>query len=599
MASRRLLPAFALLLLALVATSRPQRVGDAREYLAMAMNLARLAPPALSAADIVRVQRQCDQFHFTGLPLAMPALRAPDGRQDFYHFWFYPALAVPEIWLTSLAGLHPNYGFAALNVLMLMGALWVISQRVAWWATAVVFCGPVLWWIDKAHTEVFTFSLLAVACVLLREAPWWSMVCLGAASTQNLPIAALVACVAVTTPLLRDGAWRDSRFWIGASVATALALLHPMYYLWRLGVPNPQLLGGVEPRVPTVTELGAVIWDPNIGVLFQAPLLSLTVLAAAVTLAVRPRAWMRTPEVWLALASACIFLASFAQTPNFNHGGTPGISRYTLWLIPLAVPILQRAAVAVSPPSQRWFVPLALASCCWCIVVFHPSRPERYKAPTRAASIIWERWPWLDNPLPEIFSERVSSEEPGLVPAATPGCSKVLLVGGSWPVPCFPQSVPAVCGSPQSLCYANRYQGGYAFVQVAPPVAFTFDRQRQRTWVWSQDPGSVVQGILARLRWQDLRRISQSAPGAMVRATRNVSWTYGLQSDAELFVYMARPQHDASVTLRLPGTMAGSLFDPEGGNEIQAVRIETRPWDLTTLPVPPGRAVVLVLTRVR
>jgi len=597
MASRRLLPAFGLLLLALLATSRLERVGDAREYLAMALNLARLAPPALSPADIVRVQRQCDQLHFTGLPLATPALRASDGRQDFFHFWFYSALAVPGIWLAEVVGLNPNLGFVALNVLMLMGALWVVSQRVAWWVTAVAFCGPVLWWIDKTHTEVFTFSLLAVGCVLLREAPWWSMVCLGAAATQNLPIAALIACVAVTAPLLRDGAWRDSRFWIGASVATALALLHPMYYLWRLGVPNPQLLGGVEPRVPTVNELGAVMWDPNIGVLFQAPLLALTVLAAAVTLALRPRAWMRTPEVWLALAGACILLVSFAQTPNFNHGGTPGVSRYALWLIPLAVPILQRAAVAVSPSSQRWFVPLALASCFWCIVVFHPSRPERYKAPTRVASIIWERWPWLDNPLPEIFSERLSGGEPGLLPVATPGCTKALLIGGQWPAPCYPHPVQGVCGSREVLCYANRHEDGYAFVPVAMPLAYIFDRQQ--TWVWSQDPESAVQHTLGRLRWQDLRPLSQSAPGAMVRAAQNVAWTYGLQSDDELLVYMARPQHDASVTLRLPGTMAGSLLDPEVGNEIQPLRIETRPWDLTTLSLPPGRAVVLVLTRVR
>jgi hypothetical protein len=597
MASRRLLPAFGLLLLVLLASSRPERVGDGREYLAMALNLARLAPPALLPADIVRAQRQFDELHFTGLSLTTPALRAPDGRQDFFHFWFYSALAVPGIWLAEVVGLNPNLGFVALNVLMLMGALWVVSQRVAWWVTAVAFCGPVLWWIDKTHTEVFTFSLLAVGCVLLREAPWWSMVCLGAAATQNLPIAALIACVAVTAPLLRDGAWRDSRFWIGASVATALALLHPMYYLWRLGVPNPQLLGGVEPRVPTVNELGAVMWDPNIGVLFQAPLLALTVLAAAVTLALRPRAWMRTPEVWLALAGACTLLVSFAQTPNFNHGGTPGVSRYALWLIPLAVPILQRAAVAVSPSSQRWFVPLALASCFWCIVVFHPSRPERYKAPTRVASIIWERWPWLDNPLPEIFSERLSGGEPGLLPVATPGCTKALLIGGQWPAPCYPHPVQGVCGSREVLCYANRHEDGYAFMPVATPLAYIFDRQQ--TWVWSQDPESAVQHTLGRLRWQDLRPLSQSAPGAMVRAAQNVAWTYGLQSDDELLVYMARPQHDASITLRLPETMAGSLLDPEAGNEIQPLRIDTRPWDLTTLPVPPGRAVVLVLTLVR
>jgi hypothetical protein len=372
-----------------------------------------------------------------------------------------------------------------------------------------------------------------------------------------------------------------------------------VYYLWRLGVANPQLLAGVEPRVPTVRELGAVIWDPNIGLLFQAPLLALTILAAAVTLAVRPRAWMRSPEVWLALAGACIFLVSFAQTPNFNHGGTPGVSRYTLWLIPLAIPILQRASDAPSPFSQRGFVSLALASCLWCIVAFHPSLPERYKAPSRAASAIWERWPSLDNPLPEIFSERQSGNEPGLLPVATSGCTKVLLVGGTWPVPCFPQTVPADCGSPGTLCYANRRERGYAFVAVARPVASTFALQRQRTWVWSQDPGSAVQGILARLGWQDLRPLSQSAPGAMVRAAQNVAWTYGLQSDDELLVYIARPSERAMLTLRLPGTMAGSLLDPEAGSVVRSVRIDTRPWDVTTFAVPPGRTVALVLARSR
>ncbi len=597
MASRRLLPAFGLLLLVLVATSRPQRVGDAREYLAMALNLARLEPPALSPSDIVLMQRRLDGLQFTGLPLATPALRAADGRQDFFHFWFYPALAVPGIWLAGLAGLHPNDGFVALNVLLFMGALWIVSKRAAWWIAAVTFCGPVLWWIDKSHTEVFTVSLLAVACVLLREAPWWSMICLGAAATQNLPIAALIACVAATAPLLRDGAWSDARFWMGASVASALALLHPLYYQWRLGVLNPQLLGGVQARVPSIWEMGAVVWDPNVGLLWQVPLLVLVVLAAAATLAVRPRSWMRSPEIWLVLVGAGIFLLSFAQTPNFNHGGTPGISRYALWLIPLAIPILQRAAQVVSPLSQRWFVPLVLASCLSSVVAFHPGWPEHYDSPTRAARIIWERWPWLDHPLPEIFSERTSGREPGLLPVATPGCTKALLLGGQWPAPCYPHAVPPACTSREVLCYANRGEGGYAFIPVARPLACTFDLQLQ--WAWSQAPGSAVQRTLARLRWQNLRRISPSAPGAMIRSATNVSWMYGLQSNEEFLVYMAQPRQDAILTLRLPGTMAGSLLDPEAGHEIQAVRIDTRPWDLTTVAVPPGRAVALVLTRVR
>ncbi len=40
----------------------------------------------------------------------------PDGRQDFPHFWFYSALASPEVRVAQLLAINPNYGFALLNV---------------------------------------------------------------------------------------------------------------------------------------------------------------------------------------------------------------------------------------------------------------------------------------------------------------------------------------------------------------------------------------------------------------------------------------------------------------------------------------------------
>jgi len=42
-----------------------------------------------------------------------------------------------------------------------------------------VFAGPIIWWTDKLHSEVFTFSILSMAFVLVRKKPLWSMVLLG------------------------------------------------------------------------------------------------------------------------------------------------------------------------------------------------------------------------------------------------------------------------------------------------------------------------------------------------------------------------------------------------------------------------------------
>jgi hypothetical protein len=472
--------AFALLVIALVATSQPARVGDGREYLAVALNLARFDPPALSAGDMVRAEKRLDQWGFGGLPLAEHAeLTDARGRQDFFHFWLYPALAAPFVRLALALRVHPNYGFVALNVALFLAALVVVSKRVAWPFAAALFCSPALWWIDKAHTEVFTFSLLAIAFARLEDAPWWSMICLAAAAAQNPPIAVLFVCVALLAPVLRPGAWRMRRFQAGALAALAVALLHPVYYGWRWGLLTPQLLLGTAVHVPSVQEMGAVVWDPNVGFVFAAPLLAATVAAAGLLVVVRERTRLMEPGVWLALAGGFVFLASFAQATNVNSGATPGMSRYALWLLPLALPIFRAASAAHVAAPRRWLTALALASCAWSVVAFHPRQPERYLAPSLAANVLWTHWPSLDNPLPEIFAERASGDEPATLPVATGGCTKVLLREGRWPGRCNPRPVvPPSCQAAGTFCYANRSDAAYDFVPVAPARGYTFGPDR-------------------------------------------------------------------------------------------------------------------------
>jgi hypothetical protein len=230
-------------------------------------------------------------------------------------------------------------------------------------------------------------------------------------------------------------------------------------------------------------------------------------------------------------------------------------------------------------------------------VADQPRQPESYCAPTRVASFIWDRWPSLDNPLPEIFAERLSAAEPGRVPVATAGCAKILIADGWWPVPCVPQRAPSVCEAPGALCYANRAVGGYHFVQVQRQAGYAL--QRGRTWVWNDASVPGVARILALLQWRDLRLVARSAPGAMLRDAGQVAWTYGLESDGQLLVYARQPRPGASLTLNVPGPMAGWLLDPDTGAQIAPVQIESLPPALTAVGLPTRRAVVLALHRVR
>ena len=149
---RVVLVLYALVLLFLIATSSPRLVGDGGEYRAMAVQLASGHVPRPGATS---------------------------------SFLAYSALAVPGIWVTHWMGTNDLYAFTALNVSLLLSAAFVALRRLHWSAVLLVFVSPILWWVDKAHTEPFTFSLVTITLVLCVEQPSWAFVAAGLAATRT------------------------------------------------------------------------------------------------------------------------------------------------------------------------------------------------------------------------------------------------------------------------------------------------------------------------------------------------------------------------------------------------------------------------------
>jgi hypothetical protein len=459
--------------------STPRRVGDAGEYVAMAMSLGRFSGPAVAPSD-VEAFSYAVWAHDHGFTLASPGLRGLDNRQDFAHFWFYPLLAAPFVRLAQAIGLHPNFGFATLNALLLLATAWVLLRRLDVASVLLLVAGPIIWWLDKAHTEVFTFSMLAIGLTLLREAPWWTMVALGAAATQNPPfVVALGLTLAWAVAVERR---RDVRVWTGAAAGAGLALLHPLYYYSRLGIWSPLRLA-VLPHWPGMAELTSVLWDPNLGILVFAPIFTLALIAGVVGLAIRAPGRLAAPEIWFAVALGAFFLFGFAQAGNANSGATFNPSRYGLWLIPLAVPLLAQFN-DVWGSDRTWLRVAAALALVWSSLLFQPRFQENYVKPSQLANWLWTRWPSLDNPLPEVFCERVSGRDgEAALPIATPGCEKVLLAGTAsgdvlWPPQCRPAPVPAECAASGALCYANRRASGYGFAKAPSQPAFSYTLAR-------------------------------------------------------------------------------------------------------------------------
>src|SRR3954464_3896870 len=214
MARRAVFGAAVALILCLVAGSRPRVLGDGVEYLTMALNFASGHGPAIAPKDIANLQRQLADVdpRLETWDMRGATFPGPDHRRDLLHFWVYPLIAAPVVAVTHVMGASPLWGFAALNLCLLGAALWVAIPRVGGAGATLLFIGPILWWIDKPHTEVFTFSLLVIASVAIRDRPWWSLIAAGRAAAGIFPIAVLALAIAAAQAVARRAVWSDRRF---------------------------------------------------------------------------------------------------------------------------------------------------------------------------------------------------------------------------------------------------------------------------------------------------------------------------------------------------------------------------------------------------
>ncbi len=425
--------------------------------------------PSASQGDLARLETEARGIghEFDRSPLRFPGLVGKDGRQDFPHFWLYPLVNVPALavvtTLGTTVGIHPNWAFTLTNVVLLAIAFAIVARFVSIpWAT-LILAGPLIWWIDKAHGDVFTVTLLAVACAIWRVAPAWTMVLVAGAAAQNPALMPVWAFTVVVLLWPLGGGLRRGRggLMVGAGCSAAIVAMPLVYYQHRLGVWSP-LIGYTHPAWPSMRAVMSLLADPNIGLLPNAPFVMIAGVVAIVMRA-RERELDRR-GVLLAATAWVLLLAAFAQSVNLNHGATPGINRWTLWLTPWLMLIAGRprpgadagGAGAGVGVGARVLASLAVLNVLWAVWFFRPAIPENYRYPTMTASWLWTHAAQWYAPAPEIFAERASHREPASLPLAWPGCTQVLIVDGRWPVSCVPTGhVPPSCFGADRLCYAT------------------------------------------------------------------------------------------------------------------------------------------------
>ena len=564
--------------------ANPVRVGDGHEHVAVALSLARGHGPSFAPDQIPSLEAELRALgpSFSTASLRHADLVGRDGRQDVPHFWLYPALATPGVLLALLLGISPLWGFVALHVALLAGLVALVLRRPAPVWTALLVISPLVWWIDKPSPDLLLVVCLGGAMLLWSTRPAVALVLLGVAASQNPGFVLVAALFAAWGSIERPARLLCRRWRGGMLLAALLIVLPPGYYLWRLGIPSP-LTASTGARWPGLADALFPFTDVSMGLIVRYPPFVLAIVVAVVWLARRELTRLRDPFIATTALAALGLLWAVGQPASQNHGGSPDLSRYALWLMPLALPLLQQAGTSPHPRMARVGLGLAALSAAWTAVAFPPSRPEGHLKPTALAGWLWTEHPMWSDPRPEVFAERLSHREPGVVPPATPACQKVLLFEGLWPVNCLSQGDPPdECFDPQRFCYANRTATGAGYLFMPEPTRPSFPFvQADKTW--SRETPAV-----ATMR-QLMHGLTLGEPeGAIVslRGQWNAAWVQQWTGDDRAVLYVRNTRTGARLGVRVRHKVLARVIDLNRALEIATYPIEPDTRHPENIPLP-------------
>lgn len=403
----------------------PRRVGDGSEYYGMFFAWSECHRPWLTESsfkaydDLWKENRISGLITVDDLRNAFPSLMVA-GTADFNHFWFYSLLAyfaslILKI-VTASCGVHSAFLF--LHYILLTSVFLYAFYSFKWRGVVVVailtFSSPMLWYLDKVHTELFTYCTVLLSVMLVYNKKYLAgSLFLSLASTQN-PSFALIAFIPFVYRIIFLHKVKFSSIEVCLAILTSiLVCAHPIYYFLRFGVPTPQLLAGGADVGANLSNFYIWIIDPDIGLLANWPVGILLLLFTGSFFVLKHKKHDRAKDVFLfvfILAYLIINLYAQSSTTNINSGATTGIARYATWYIPLFFVPAHFILVNFNKNDKALYV-FILACAPLCFLNLQNNNPrmwESYWTPTFLSNLIQTKFSFLYNPPPEIFAERFS-----------------------------------------------------------------------------------------------------------------------------------------------------------------------------------------------
>lgn len=350
--------------------------------------------------------------------------RGNNGKYYSYHFWLYPLLNVPALWLTDIIGKPPSLSFPITNSLIILSALFFILYRSSltkWqkiFITAFYLLGGTTFYLNWSHPEVFTTSFLLVGLILALDRKFISAAFLFALAAQQNPPLGLLALMALFIgayfQYLEHDKKRAFNFVLQTVAILAILTLSPLFYYAFFHTFNLiDKSGFADIHLISLKRLFSFYFDINQGMIVGIPWLFI-ILPATFVFAFKNQKKLNNkflPAIAYLVSAFVIAIPTFSTT-NWN-AGLSVFMRYAYWAaMPLALTITSLLPL-LSIKAQKILVSLfILGQGLWVIQYgIDGHRSVFCSKNTNLASFFIKHHPRYYNPIPEIFLERGCGRE--------------------------------------------------------------------------------------------------------------------------------------------------------------------------------------------
>ncbi len=414
--------------------------GDGYEYILMTESLANHLTPDLRLNDVTSLYSRInalthtspDNYRFFAYADMLKKgtnyvgfFKTADHQYYSYHFWFYPLLNVPALYLTKVFNLSPVYCFLITHsIIFFLASLFLLTatgftiRQRAFIFAFYLFSG-VTYYFNWYSPELLTASLLLCGLLLLlQKKPIASAFLLALAAQQNPPIGLIAFGILIYQSLKIIHAKRSLKntirqFLLIAGVTFILSA-SPLFYLIHYGTPSLIIADGYsKTHLITQYRLFSLFFDINQGMIVAIPSVLLVFALSFVFIISKviyqhklSDATKKTIFTVLLMLMMTLMLAiPSLSAPNWNCGMSVFL-RYACWT---AMPIGVAMMVILNTFSKRIFYILfafILAIQIPILFSFSITGDDAYLSHKKIAIYVMNNKPDWYNPVPVIFVAR-------------------------------------------------------------------------------------------------------------------------------------------------------------------------------------------------